>query len=190
VRSIAWHWVFSSKLKTTARLGGFMHSPTTSTSLASNCGSLEILNVLTLHGLRLWSVQTLAMVSLPSPNRQRAGGPVRPAVVRLVLAGHPNDLGDRSLGQRGLAAPAFGDLPTPSTPYSANRARPPSDRFSLDLAAPGNLLIRHAVTRPQQRLGLHHLPVRNDEDAAIRVNSARCVDVNDKAGVVIQEWAL
>ena len=51
VRSNAWHWVFSSKLNTTARSGGFRYSPTTSTSLASKSGSFEILNVSTFHGL-------------------------------------------------------------------------------------------------------------------------------------------
>jgi hypothetical protein len=55
--------------ETTARLGGFMYSPTTSTRLVSKFGSLETLNVLTFRGLRLWSAQTLAMVSFPSPNR-------------------------------------------------------------------------------------------------------------------------
>ena len=64
MRLIAWHWVFSSKLNTTARLARFRYSPTTSTSSVWKFKSWEILNVLTFQGLRLWSHQTLAMVSL------------------------------------------------------------------------------------------------------------------------------
>ena len=125
MRSIAWHCVFSSKLKTTARLGGFMYSPTTSTSLASKFGSLEILNVLTFHGLRLWSAQTLAMASLPSPNRLASNLVVQcvpPSVglswqvTRTISATVPSVSGD--LRPRPLAI-----FPTPSTPCSAKRVR-------------------------------------------------------------------
>ena len=45
VRSDAWHWVFSSELNTTARAGGFIYIPTTSTSFSSNRGSLLTLNL-------------------------------------------------------------------------------------------------------------------------------------------------
>ena len=87
MRSTAWHWVFSSKLNTTARLGGFRYSPTTSTGLSSKCGSLLTLNVATFHGLRLWSVQTLAIVFLLRPSRlvseRASAGPL--GLIRLVV---------------------------------------------------------------------------------------------------------
>src|SRR5665811_2430411 len=69
VRSIAWHWVFSSKLNTAARAGGFIYRPTTSTSFSSKCGSLETLKESTRQGLRLWSAHTRAIASLPIPKR-------------------------------------------------------------------------------------------------------------------------
>lgn len=102
-----------------------MYSPTTSTSLASNCGSLEILNVLTFHGLRLWSAHTLAIVSLPSPNRLASNRVVQcvpPSlgfswqVTRTISATVPSVSGD--LRPRPLAI-----FPTPATPCSAKRAR-------------------------------------------------------------------
>jgi hypothetical protein len=69
VRSRAWTWVFSSKLNTTARSGGFRYRPTTSMSLASKSGSLEILKPSTRHGLRPCFRQIRATVSLPIPCR-------------------------------------------------------------------------------------------------------------------------
>ncbi len=45
MRSSAWIWLFSSTHSTTPRSGGFRYRPTTSLSLATNCGSRESLNV-------------------------------------------------------------------------------------------------------------------------------------------------
>ena len=69
VRSRAWHWVFSSKLNTTARSGGSRYRPTTSTSFSSKWGSFDSLNVSTRHGRRFLARQIRATVSLPTPWR-------------------------------------------------------------------------------------------------------------------------
>ena len=45
VRSSAWIWHFSSTHSTTARSGGLRYSPTTSRTLATNCGSLDSFQV-------------------------------------------------------------------------------------------------------------------------------------------------
>jgi hypothetical protein len=64
-----WPGRVSGSLNTTARFGEFIYRPTTSTSTASKSGSSEILNVSVVHGLRLWSRQIRATVSLQIPNR-------------------------------------------------------------------------------------------------------------------------
>src|SRR6516225_8802986 len=51
VRSSACTWDFSSMHSTTADSGGFRYRPTTSVSLSSNAGSVEILKVSTRWGL-------------------------------------------------------------------------------------------------------------------------------------------
>ena len=45
VRSKAWIWDFSSTQRTTARSGGCRYRPTTSWTLAANCGSVENLKI-------------------------------------------------------------------------------------------------------------------------------------------------
>jgi len=109
----------------------------------------------------------------PEPLGQQPGRPVRPAVVRLVLAAHPDDLGDRALGQRGLAAPSLGDLPDAVHALLGKPSPPAPDRVGRDLAAAGDLLVGHPITGPQHSLCLQHLPVRQRRDAAIGINSAR-----------------
>ncbi len=94
VRSNAWHWVFSSKLNTTARCGGFRYRPTTSTSLASKSGSLEILKV---SILRLEAVVPPdpghGVLADPQPSGQRARRPMRGGAVGSLGQCHPHYLG-------------------------------------------------------------------------------------------------
>jgi hypothetical protein len=132
VRSSAWHWVFSSKLNTTARSGGFMYRPTTSTSFSSNRGSLETLNVSTLQGFRSWSRQIRATLSLPIPNRcasvlvvqcVEVSGGASSRVTRSTSATVPS--GSHDLRPRPSAI-----LPKLSRPFSAKRAR----HFRMELA--------------------------------------------------------
>ena len=68
MRSKAWIWVFSSTQTTTAFCGGFMYSPTTSRTFASNSGSVENLNVSTRQGCKSQRRQILATVPLPIPS--------------------------------------------------------------------------------------------------------------------------
>ncbi len=96
----------------------------------------------------------------PETLGQQPGRPVRPAVARLLVAGHPHDLRDRSLGQRRLTATPLGNLPHAVHALLDEASSPPPNGIGRDLTAPRDLLIGHPIAGPQQRLGLKHLPVR------------------------------
>src|SRR2546425_763988 len=67
-RLSAWICAFSSTDSTTAPSGGFRYSPTTSTTLSMNNGSVESLNVSAWCGLRLNLRQIRPMVDFDRPD--------------------------------------------------------------------------------------------------------------------------
>src|SRR5271168_2257238 len=69
VRSKAWIWDFSSMHNTIALSGGFRYNPTTSTSLSSNFGSLDTLNVSIRCGCNPRSDQMRCTVAGLTPTR-------------------------------------------------------------------------------------------------------------------------
>src|SRR5471030_1900487 len=112
VRSIAWHWVFSSKLNTTARAGGFIYRPTTSTSFSSKCGSLDSLKLF-VHppGLEVVVGPDPGDRVLTDPETfgQRAGRPMGGGVIGGLVAGDAHDLVHRPFGQGGFATASLSD---------------------------------------------------------------------------------
>src|SRR5947209_560413 len=65
----AWIWDFSSQHSRTAPSGGSRYRPTTSTTFASNSGSVENRNDPDRHGWIPCARHALAMVELPTFNR-------------------------------------------------------------------------------------------------------------------------
>src|SRR5271156_4405179 len=187
VRSKAWHWVFSSKLNTIARAGGFTYSPTTSTSLASKCGSLLTLNVSTRHGFKLWSAQIVATASLPIPTRAarvRVLHCVDPSAGRSLCVSR-NTSSTMPGGRLDLRPRPLAITPTPLVPCSANRERhrrTVSESTSQRRAISSLATPSAANSRPRActtcRCG-------NDVEVAIRSKSARSVSLTGKATAVI-----
>src|ERR1700677_3246420 len=187
VRSKAWHWVFSSKLNTIARAGGFTYSPTTSTSLASKCGSLLTLNVSTRHGFKLWSAQIVATASLPIPTRAarvRVLHCVDPSAGRSLCVSR-NTSSTMPGGRLDLRPRPLAITPTPPVPCSANRERhrrtvseSTSQRRAISSLATPSLAHNSPRACITCRCG-------NDVDAAIRSNSARWASLTGNAAAVI-----
>jgi hypothetical protein len=130
------------------------------------------------------------VLAQPDPLGQRPRRPVRAAVVRRLLTGHPDDLRDRSLRQWGPAAPTLGDLPDTVHTLLGEPDPPPPDRVRADLTAAGDLLISHAVAANSNALACTTWRCGSDEEPAIRVSSARCGAVIDNAGAVITGMTL
>ena len=111
------------------------------------------------HGLRLWSFQMRATVSLPMPKRlamSRVVQWVEPSSGDCVQ-GVVDDGCHRALGQPRPPAPTLGD-PTDAVDTLALEPPPPGPhRVVGRVAAPGHFVVAHAVGRQQQRLGLDHL---------------------------------
>src|SRR6202142_818869 len=187
LRSKAWHWVFSSKLNTTARAGGFTYSPTTSTSLASKGGSLLTLNVSTRHGFKLWSAQIVATASLPIPTRAarvRVLHCVDPSAGRSLCVSR-NTSSTMPGGRLDLRPRPLAVTPTPPVPCSANRERHPrtvsestSQRRAISSLATPSLAHNSPRACITCRCG-------NDVDAAIRSNPARWASLTGNAAAVI-----
>jgi hypothetical protein len=94
------------------------------------------------------------------PLRHRPGRPVRrvvigPSVQRVVHDGL-DDL-DRDLR---LPAPPRSDHPDSLDTHLQETGPPTPDGISIDPAAASDLIVGHPLRRPQQRLRLHHLPMR------------------------------
>jgi hypothetical protein len=125
------------------------------------CGSLETLKVSIRQGLRLWSAQTLAMVSLPTPNLLASDLVVQCVevsagfswqVTRTISATTPS--------ARAGFRPALGDHPNLAHALGGEPGPPTPDGVGVDVAAASDLLVRHPARGPQQRLGLHHFSMR------------------------------
>ena len=97
----------------------------------------------------------------PHPSGHRPRRPVRRAVSRSLIAGQPQDLFDRARWKGCLAATTLRDHPDPGRPLRGEPRTPPSHRVGVNLAPPGNLLVRDSIGRPQHRPGLHHDAVRS-----------------------------
>ncbi len=175
------------RLGRTSRSGGFMYSPTTSTSFCSKCGSLEILKVSTFHGLRLWSDQIPATASLPMPSRRasdRVVQCVEPSaafsccVIRTTSDTVPG-------GNEGLRPRPLAMTPTPSIPFSAKRAR--HRRMASE-----STLERRAISSLPRPSAAHNsarawttLRWASDDEVATRCSSLRCESVSGSATAVM-----
>ena len=87
-----------------------------------------------------------------------------------------------------LAAPPLGDLADPVDTLVGEPVPPPPHRVRVHPGPTGDLLVRHPVGRPQQRLGLHHLTMRQHRRTASRPNSARWSSVTGNAAATINEF--
>jgi hypothetical protein len=67
---------------------------------------------------------------------------------------------DRDLIDHRLAAASRRDHAHTVETFGTETTAPTPDRVRRRLAPPRDLLIRHAISRQQQRLGLHHHPMR------------------------------
>ncbi len=102
--------------------------------------------------------------------------------------GQPQDLFHRPRRQAGLAAASFGDHPYPGDTPLGEPGPPSPHRIRIDLATPSDLIVGHPTGGPQQRTGLHDLPMRQRRHTAIRPNSIRCSSVINKAIAVIHKY--
>ena len=164
-----------------------MYSPTTSTNFSSKFGSLEILNVSTLHGLRLWSDQIPATVSLPMLSRRASDRVVQcvdPSagssccVIRTTSDTVPG-------GSEGLRPRPLAMTPTPSTPLSTNRARHRrmASESTLERRAISSLL-RPSAAQSSARAWTT-LRCASDDDVATRCSSLRCESLSGSAAAVM-----
>src|SRR5512142_2409388 len=160
VRSNACTWLFSSRQSTTALSGGFRYRPTTSTSFSSNRGSFDSLNVSARCGCSPRARQTRCTVSRLTPTRAAivrvdqcvAPGGVSCNVTRTIsstVSAGIDGLRPRPSRTCALGQPLLGE-PRPPRPHGARR-HPHRG---------GDLHIRQAVRRHQQRLRPSHLPKR------------------------------
>ena len=187
MRSSAWHWVFSSKLKTTARDGGFKYRPTTSTSFDSNSGSVLSLKTSTRHGFSSWSAHICATVSLLTPTCA-----ARVRVVQCVAppGGCPVNVSSTtrctvSAGSQDFRPRPLAIVPTPPMPFSANRFRhrrtasesTPQRRAISSFGTP-SAAHSNAFACTTWRCG-------NTDEPAIRASSARWSSVTVNAAATI-----
>ena len=96
----------------------------------------------------------------PDLRGQGPGGPMRRTARRLPGQRQFNYPLHRVRRQPGLPAAALGDRADPTDALLGEPVPPPTHCVRINPAAAGDLLVRHPVRGPQQRLRLHHLAVR------------------------------
>src|ERR1700739_3150021 len=174
---------FSSAHSTIAFSGGFRYRPTTSTSLSSNVGSLDTLNVSTRCGLRPNSCHTRCTVLFDTP--------ATPAIVLVLQCVSPcgryssvsvTILSSVASGIEGLRPRPSRTCPNLTRPSSANRVRQfatvagDTDTAATIVAfAAPSAAISKALARTTSRCAA-------DCDRANDSNTSRCPSVIANAG--------
>ena len=162
VRSSAWTWVFSSKLNTTARSGGSMYNPTTSTQLL-----LEVGIVGDLEGVDLPRLEVMVppdpshgVLADPEPLSQRTGRPMCRPVLRCLFQRDSYHLSHRPFRQPRPTASSRRDPANTLHTLLGETSPPRSNRLRRGPTPASDLVNCHTIGCKQQRPGLNHLAVR------------------------------